>query len=135
MVREDILTGLKNAVERGESLEQAKESLINAGYPRKEVEDAIASLSKAEEAGEIKEIKEIEVAPAPKGEPLAEVKKRKMVIPYFLIVIGVIILAFVSIFLFHEKSPFLEDIREEILDFLKPIGEKITDWFPYFKKE
>lgn len=132
MVREDILTGLKNAIERGESFEQAKESLINAGYPRKEVEDAIAALSKA---GEVGEIKEIEVAPAPKGEPLAEVKKRKMVLPYFLIGIGVIILAFVSIFLFHEKSPFLEDIREEILDFLKPIGEKITDWFPYFKKE
>ncbi len=40
MVREDIVAGLKNAVERGEGIETAKQSFISAGYPREEVEEA-----------------------------------------------------------------------------------------------
>ncbi len=40
MVREDIVAGLKNAVEKGESLETAKQSFISAGYSREEVEEA-----------------------------------------------------------------------------------------------
>lgn len=131
MVRKDILAGVRNAVERGESFEQAKASLINAGYTRGEVEEAVAVLSKAGEIGEIKEV----AVPAPKGEPLAEVKKRRMAIPYVLIVIGVIVLAFVTVFLFHEKSQFLANIREKILNIVEPVWEKITEWFPYLKKE
>jgi len=40
MVREDIVAGLRNAIERGSSIEQAKMSFISAGYPREEVEEA-----------------------------------------------------------------------------------------------
>lgn len=40
MVREDIVAGLKNAVEKGEPIEKAKQSFISAGYPREEVEAA-----------------------------------------------------------------------------------------------
>ena len=40
MVREDIVAGLRNAIERGYSLEQAKQSFVSAGYPRAEVEEA-----------------------------------------------------------------------------------------------
>lgn len=32
MVRQDIVTGLRNGLERGNTMEQAKQSLINAGY-------------------------------------------------------------------------------------------------------
>jgi len=48
MVREDILGGLKNALERGDSLEKAKGSFISAGYPKNEVEEAAASLEKVQ---------------------------------------------------------------------------------------
>jgi cobalamin biosynthesis Mg chelatase CobN len=44
MVKEDIVGGLKNAIERGENLEQAKQTFINAGYSADEVEQAAASL-------------------------------------------------------------------------------------------
>ena len=44
MTKEEILAGLKQAIERGESLEQAKQSFINAGYNTREVEEAAASL-------------------------------------------------------------------------------------------
>ena len=40
MVRDDIIAGLKNAIERGYSLEQAKYSFISAGYNLEEVEEA-----------------------------------------------------------------------------------------------
>ena len=36
-MREDIRGGLRNALERGENLEQAVRSFINAGYPESEV--------------------------------------------------------------------------------------------------
>ena len=48
MVREDILGGLKNALERGESMQDAKASLISAGYSQAEVEEALATLEKVQ---------------------------------------------------------------------------------------
>ena len=40
MVREDIIGGLKNAFARGEKLENAIRSFINAGYSEKDVREA-----------------------------------------------------------------------------------------------
>ncbi|MEK6848686.1 MAG: hypothetical protein AABX65_03580 [Nanoarchaeota archaeon] len=40
MVRQDFVYGLKNAIERGASLEQAKQSFISAGYSLEEIEEA-----------------------------------------------------------------------------------------------
>lgn len=45
MVRQDIVAGLRNAVERGQSLEDAKETLIYAGYSEDEVEKAALFLT------------------------------------------------------------------------------------------
>lgn len=39
-MREEIIAGLKNAMERGESLAEAMQSLINAGYNSEEVKAA-----------------------------------------------------------------------------------------------
>jgi hypothetical protein len=44
MVNEEILGGLKSALERGHSLERAMISLFNAGYKRKEIEEAAVAL-------------------------------------------------------------------------------------------
>ncbi len=40
MVKQELIAGLKNAVERGTDLERAKHSFISAGYPPEEVEEA-----------------------------------------------------------------------------------------------
>lgn len=40
MVNEDILTSLKNAIESGESLQQAMNVIINSGYNPREVQEA-----------------------------------------------------------------------------------------------
>jgi len=40
MVRQELIGGLRNAIERGCSLEEAKRSFISAGYSSAEVEEA-----------------------------------------------------------------------------------------------
>jgi len=61
VVRDEILGGLKSALERGHSLERAMISMFNAGYRRKEIEEAAISLleksrssNQAQELGKIK---------------------------------------------------------------------------------
>lgn len=44
MVREDILGGLRTALQRGESLKQAMLTFFNAGYTREEIEEAAKAL-------------------------------------------------------------------------------------------
>jgi len=50
-MREDILTALRNALDRGENLEQAKYTLVMAGYPRQEIEEAANFVYAKEEKG------------------------------------------------------------------------------------
>jgi hypothetical protein len=40
MVREDIVAGLRNALDRGNSFEAAKQSLLNAGYSSEDIAEA-----------------------------------------------------------------------------------------------
>jgi predicted nucleic acid-binding Zn ribbon protein len=44
MEKGDIIAGLSQAILRGDSLERAKQSFINAGYSKKDVEDSANSL-------------------------------------------------------------------------------------------
>ncbi len=44
MVKEEVIAGIKNAIERGYTLEQAKQTFINAGYNQNEIESAVASI-------------------------------------------------------------------------------------------
>ncbi|MEM3113002.1 MAG: hypothetical protein QXI33_01110 [Candidatus Pacearchaeota archaeon] len=45
MVRQDILTGLRNALERGHSLQQAQRILFNSGYSAKDINEATKYLA------------------------------------------------------------------------------------------
>ncbi|UZE93555.1 MAG: hypothetical protein IB618_02135 [Candidatus Pacearchaeota archaeon] len=62
MAEEDLIAALRNALERGETLEDAKKSLLNAGYKREEVEKA----AKVIEELRVKK----EFIPKPKFKPL-----------------------------------------------------------------
>lgn len=44
-MREEIASGMKNALDRGQSLEQAAQSFVNAGYNPQEVKAAYQMLS------------------------------------------------------------------------------------------
>ncbi len=45
MARQDLITCLKNALERGSTIEQAKKSLTNAGYNKEDVDEAAQQVS------------------------------------------------------------------------------------------
>lgn len=48
---DEIKTGLKNAMERGQSLEEAKQSLVNAGYNGNDIDAAANSLNMGSVSG------------------------------------------------------------------------------------
>ena len=60
---EDLIGGLKNALARGEDLEKAKNSFLNAGYKTQEVEVAIQRIvpQKKEKSGKGKTVLKIEL--------------------------------------------------------------------------
>lgn len=46
MARQDIIIALRNGIERGETLEEAKQTLLNAGYSSGDVEEAASEIEK-----------------------------------------------------------------------------------------
>ena len=44
MTNEDIIGGLRNAIVRGQTLQQAMQSFINAGYAKEDVEEAARNI-------------------------------------------------------------------------------------------
>ena len=61
MARLDLITALKNALERGETIEEARTSLLNANYNPEEIEEAIKEIEKL-----IEKRKKTAIPPKPK---------------------------------------------------------------------
>ncbi|MBD3252749.1 hypothetical protein GF386_03400 [Candidatus Pacearchaeota archaeon] len=68
MVNNDIVTALKNAIDRGESLENAKKIMINSGYSQKDIEEASAFVGGGATA--MQEIKPDEHLAMPEHKPI-----------------------------------------------------------------
>ena len=122
MPKEEIIAGLKQAIERGYNLEQAKQSFINAGYSREEVEEAASSFGGVTtQYPQIQQPLQQPTQPPSKLPPqpqqpsqqlpqqkIKKQKKSKKIIFLIIILIFLIILLAVS-FIFREK----------ILDFIR----------------
>ena len=106
-MKEEIMHGIKSAMERGSGLEQAGQSFINAGYNEKEVREAINMLS----GGGVTEIiagrmpdasdfdkKELPSLPAIK-------KKRGKVVVILMIVLIVMILGILGVMTYYLLKP------------------------------
>ena len=100
MAKEDIpgiIGGLKNAIERGSSLEKAKSTFISAGYDENDVEEAARTLMPAEAKKPAFPLPkfEIEMPKKEKIQALPEIpkpaKKKKNFIRTVIIVVAVII--------------------------------------------
>lgn len=72
MVREDILGGLKLALQKGESLKQAMMSFHSAGYTKEEIDEA-ARVLEAERAGQPAQPVQPQ-QPQPIAQPVAQVQ-------------------------------------------------------------
>jgi hypothetical protein len=72
-MNEEILGGLKSAIERGQPLQKAMMSLYSAGYKREEIEEAARSLAGvSEETSEVAPIAP-KVSPAPPSPPAPKI--------------------------------------------------------------
>ena len=103
MVRSDIVAGIRNALDRGYSIEQAKKVLINSGYEVKEVNEVsdyltggtgytpkeISSQTFVSEDSEPEEVKNIN--------PPSTTSKAELIIllVFLLILLGLLIVSFI----------------------------------------
>lgn len=80
MVREDILGGLRSALNRGESIKQAALSFLNAGYKQEEIDEAARTL----EAERVQQpVQQLPTQPGqvqqPQPQPTTQVQQPKVV--------------------------------------------------------
>ena len=106
MARPDLISALKNALERGESIQQAKLSLISSGYLQSEVEEAALALTQ----GSIRQKAELENLTAP-ARPLRPLFPSKPVPPKLQIA--------------ETESP----VESEMPKPIKPAKKKGVPWF------
>ncbi len=101
MTKEDIVICLANALERNQSMENAIESLINAGFTREEVEDAAREVSRVSETARIistlQPLSQSTEAPSPTSGSLKQLPtlpsaQQKKGVGKLFIIMGVIIL-------------------------------------------
>lgn len=119
MARKDLVAGLRNAIERGYSLEEAKHSFISAGYNREDIEEAAnfvnsgSSLIQGEEKPLVKPVMSVQPAKpskqgveksptSNKGSIIDNAKKNSKVI-LLTIILALLIIAFILTFLFRDK--------------------------------
>jgi len=103
MAKQDLIAALRNALERNESLQQAKLSLISAGYSQNDVEDAARTLqfpqvSAMPKLNEIKELKTPEAKEKIEAKKL-EVRAKKP-LPLWFIVLLILFLGLVGYIIF-----------------------------------
>ena len=123
MVREELVTGLKNALARGQSLEKAINSLLSAGYNRDEVMDAanysnvgvtgnmgvVASLPKTQiqinQTPAVQQIPQVQpVQPIPKLNPEStEPKKSKVGLIVLISLLVVLVIGIFGMVLFGDQ--------------------------------
>jgi len=111
------LTGaIKNAMDRGENLQQAKKSLINSGYDVKEIEEAAKGLAPAETyyqpTPQVQQLPQSRANPL-NGEnplPVLPTKKKKgapKFVKYLIIFLGILVLVLGGLILyFWDKAIF-----------------------------
>jgi hypothetical protein len=77
MVNDDLVGGLRSALERGESLKQAMLSLFNSGYNREEIEEAARDLNSFPSKGVVQPKKEMPpINPLPQPPAVPEKKQK-----------------------------------------------------------
>ncbi|MBI5149017.1 hypothetical protein HZA33_05030 [Candidatus Pacearchaeota archaeon] len=127
MVREEIVAGIRNALDRGQSMDQAIQSFILAGYTENEVNEAAAEFQRLG----VQAIPAIQVITEKERvqKTLQEIKKKEqkgislgklLIIILIILVIAAIVIA--AIYIYKEKigpGQFFSDIIEKIKNLFK----------------
>tara|TARA_Y100000310_G_scaffold345075_2_gene461624 strand:- start:2337 stop:2711 length:375 start_codon:yes stop_codon:yes gene_type:complete len=117
-MKDEIIAGLKNAIERGSSLDQAVQSFIGAGYNPSEVRQAASSLQSGTMNSLAPERKQKPSLPkktreppeSPKQQqpqlsssPIKKLSKKKLIIIILVSILLIIILGFVFLTIFGNQ--------------------------------
>lgn len=103
-MNDEILSGLKNARERGFSLEESVQSFLNAGYNPAEVKEAASFLSKGFSPLPMT-LKETTVSSTPKSEEEQKPKSSRM--KWIIIILIALVIVALTISLLFFKDIFL----------------------------
>lgn len=106
-MKEEIIGGIKNAMEHGASLEEVAKSFVAAGYSEKEVNDAVQELSLGATsmiASKKYDDSKINPIPVPTYPPSVPVKKKTKQWMLILLIILIMIIAGAILFvIFSDK--------------------------------
>ena len=75
MVREDILSGLKHAISKGESLKEAMMSFYRSGYPKGEIEEAARMIQNEQVQKKMEMIQQIQETKLTTQKPLQKISQ------------------------------------------------------------
>ena len=113
MAVNEIVVGLRNAVERGQPIETAVNSYINAGYPAEEVREAAREI----DLGAMQQIPQEEIETPPKmskkeeikeeikkeTKPIKVKKKRSGLIIALIVLVVILLIVLGTLFFFGEE--------------------------------
>lgn len=123
MVREELVAGIRNALDRGQSLEQATQSMITAGYAENEVNEAVVEFRRL---GINPIAKEVETEKQTMQKKLQEIKKQskegistKKFILIILVIIAITGIAAGGLYAYFSKLSFSELIDKVVGIFKK----------------
>jgi|SRR3989344_8308317 len=108
MANEEIISGLKNAIERGFSLDSAVRSFINSGYSPSEVQEAASMISSGASSIAPQDFYETDIAyknqipPSPIYQPKAKKGSKGAVI--LLSIILFLLLIFLAAIIFFKEA-------------------------------
>jgi len=97
MVNQDILGALKSAISRGQTIQQAMQTLYNAGYPLQEIQEAAGALQPQpiqQESVEQEQIKNIQQQKKPMN---------KILILILIIFLIILLGSLIAVFIFKEQ--------------------------------
>jgi len=88
MTNIDLLAAIKNALDRGETLEKAKQTLINAGYPIEEVETATTQIESRGKMSKDIETKDVAQRNSKDNLHLPRMSRKKLALIIFLLILA-----------------------------------------------
>jgi hypothetical protein len=124
-MKDEITAGLRNGIDRGEKLEEAMQSLVNAGYNPMEVRQAAASLTQGatsvmgathanlpkpdqDNSEPPQNFSPAEQPPSSNGTPQDKQSKKKIILIILLAILLLIVVGGVIALIFlRDKLPFL----------------------------
>ena len=102
MEKEEIIAGIKQAIERGYSLEQAKRSFINAGYSFVDAEDSAGALTgiagkiSSQEEIPLEQKQEIFQQPTPKFPKQLVSQQNNSKLKIFIVILAMLLLLLIA---------------------------------------